>query len=104
MVLQSMRRDLDLKTFRGTAGVLNAYLQTTDGFDAFSMFAKSDFIIECVFGWRAIVDYRTEAPDHPSAVDIYNQLIAPTTEAPDHPSAVDIYNQLIAPTTALPYR
>ncbi|RHY20004.1 hypothetical protein DYB25_001486 [Aphanomyces astaci] len=82
MVLQSMRRDFDLKTLRGTAGVLNAYLQTTDGFDAFSMFAKSEFMVEFVFGWRAIMDYRTEAPGHPSAMDIYNQFIAPNSPYP----------------------
>ncbi|RLO05677.1 hypothetical protein DYB28_007905 [Aphanomyces astaci] len=82
MVLQSMRRDFELKTLRGTAGVLNAYLQTTDGFDAFSMFAKSEFMVEFVFGWRAIMDYRTEAPGHPSAMDIYNQFIAPNSPYP----------------------
>ncbi|ETW07719.1 hypothetical protein, variant [Aphanomyces invadans] len=68
--------------FNGTARVLDAFLHTPNGFQAMSAFAKSDFMIESVIAWRALVDYRNEMPGHMSALDIYNQFIAPSAPFP----------------------
>ncbi|KAF0684457.1 Aste57867_23553 [Aphanomyces stellatus] len=74
---------------QGTVGVLNAFLHTPEGFDAFSAFAKTEFAFECVAAWRNLVDYRLDAPNHLSAYDIYEQHIAPTAPLSLHHAVKD---------------
>ncbi|ETW07715.1 hypothetical protein H310_02164 [Aphanomyces invadans] len=69
--------DVDGAAFKGTTGILDAYLHTPEGFKAFSTFAKSEFRLECVLAWKTLVDYRIESPDHLSAFEIYELHIAP---------------------------
>ncbi|ETW07713.1 hypothetical protein, variant [Aphanomyces invadans] len=61
----------------GTVGILDAYLQTNDGFRDFSTFAKSEFMYECVVAWKHLADFRLMTPTHLSAADIYAMHIAP---------------------------
>ncbi|ETW07717.1 hypothetical protein H310_02165 [Aphanomyces invadans] len=62
--------------------VLNAYFETCEEFEAFTTFAKSEFIVECVLGWRALVDYRSQVPGHLASIEIYNQFLSPTAPFP----------------------
>ncbi|KAH9086205.1 hypothetical protein LEN26_020362 [Aphanomyces euteiches] len=68
--------------FTGTVGILDAYLHTPEGFQAFSTFAKSEFRFECVHAWKTLVDYQLDAPDHLSAFEIYELHIAPNAPLP----------------------
>ncbi|ETV86158.1 hypothetical protein H257_02614 [Aphanomyces astaci] len=70
--------DFEGAAFKGTVGILDAYLHTPEGFQAFSTFAKSEFRLECVLAWKTLVDYRVDSPEHLSAFEIYEQHIAPT--------------------------
>ncbi|OQR84931.1 hypothetical protein ACHHYP_12527 [Achlya hypogyna] len=69
-------------TFKGTVGILEAFLNTQDGFAAFSEFAKGEYEIEVVSAWRALVDFRGEAKDALSASEIFETYIGPEAPLP----------------------
>ncbi|KAF0684455.1 Aste57867_23551 [Aphanomyces stellatus] len=62
---------------QGTVHLLDAYLHTEDGFRDFSTFAKPEFMYECVVAWKNMVDYRVAAPNHLTAIQIYDLHMAP---------------------------
>ncbi|KAF0684459.1 Aste57867_23555 [Aphanomyces stellatus] len=66
----------DPAALHGTAGVLDAFLQTSDGFHAFSTFAKAEFMFACVVAWKTFVEYRLQSPGHLSVSEIYDQHLA----------------------------
>ncbi|KAF0684458.1 Aste57867_23554 [Aphanomyces stellatus] len=66
----------------GTAAILDAYLHTVKGFDAFSLFARAEFKYACVIAWKVLVEYRVHALGHLSATAIYAQHLAPTAPLP----------------------
>ncbi|KAF0684460.1 Aste57867_23556 [Aphanomyces stellatus] len=69
-------------TLQGTAGVLDAYLHTPEGLNAFATFAKAEFMFECVLAWKNLMEFRLDVPNHPTAQDIYDQHLAPSAPLP----------------------
>ncbi|EQC39724.1 hypothetical protein SDRG_03152 [Saprolegnia diclina VS20] len=58
--------------FKGTLGILEAFLHTDDGYQAFSEFAKGEYEVEVLVAWQALTEYRGEAKEALSATDIFD--------------------------------
>ncbi|OQR88781.1 hypothetical protein THRCLA_10106, partial [Thraustotheca clavata] len=65
----------DQNTFKGTEGILEAFLSTESGFNAFTEFAKGEYEYEAVVAWKALADFKAGTDDCLSATEIYQTHI-----------------------------
>ncbi|KDO33797.1 hypothetical protein SPRG_01676 [Saprolegnia parasitica CBS 223.65] len=70
--------------FKGTLGILEAFLHTDEGYKAFTAFAKGEYEVEVLVAWRALADYRGEAREDLSATDIFDTHLGPNAPLPVH--------------------
>ncbi|KAF0684451.1 Aste57867_23547 [Aphanomyces stellatus] len=72
----------EARAFKGTSSILEAYLQTKDGYRVFVEFAKLEFVYEAVAAWKDIFEFKTNAPDHYTADAIFDQYLGDAAPLP----------------------